>query len=92
MRFSVFLLCALLCVGVAAPARASSQGLIAQENPNRPTASQPDAGVKISDRPFDRPWSYTWVARPLIALVAVFLLALALGFLVRWIGLGRRTT
>jgi hypothetical protein len=48
--------------------------------------------VGFSRPPESKPWSFNYGARPFIFITALFLVALALGFLLRWVGLGRRTT
>jgi hypothetical protein len=75
-----------LALGMLAPAA------LAQENPNRPTHTQPSPGVPFTRPAEDKPWSYNWAARPTIVIVLLFLVALLLGFVVRWIGLGRRAS
>ena len=79
---------ALVVATSAGPVDAAAAGhVLAQE---RPTKSQPAPGTQFSRPKDDKPWHYMWMARPMIILAGLFLLALAVGFLVRWIGLGRR--
>ena len=78
-------------VFVLAAGPAGAAGDVVAQSQERPTRSQPPAGEHITRPAEDRPWSYNWVARPLIAIVALFFVALGLGYVVRWVGLGRRT-
>lgn len=65
---------------------------LAQENPNRPTATQPSPGVAFTTPAQDKPWSYNWVAWPLAWATVLLVVALAAGWALRWKGIGRRTT
>ena len=68
---------------------APSATLVAQEE--RPTATQPSPGTPFTPNTKSEPWSYTWVARPFFfVIVPLFILALLGGFVVRWVGVGRR--
>ena len=69
---------------------APSATVVAQEE-ERPTATQPSPGTPFTPSTKSEPWSYTWVARPFFfVIVPLFILALLGGFVVRWVGVGRR--
>jgi hypothetical protein len=84
----------LVLIGAALTAPAAmatpSHRIYAQEN--RPTGEQPSPGVGFSRPAEAKDWSFNWVARPLVAIVILLLAALAVGFAVKWIGVGHRTS
>jgi hypothetical protein len=95
VRFLTLALLACVSIGLmgsGAALAAPPAHVATQESPNRPTADQPSPGTSFAPTVQDKPWSYNWVARPFVAIVALFIVALLLGFALRWVGVGRRTT
>jgi len=85
------LLAGTLVSALAPSAAARPAGRIFAQETDRTTATQPTAGQPFQPTSPSRPWSVNWVARPLLYVITpIFLLAIAVGVLVRWIGLGRR--
>ena len=88
VRVACGVLMAVFGLGMLAPVLVGPA--VGQEN--RPTQEQPDPGQKIERPARDENWAYNWVARPLLAIMVLFIVALAAGYGIRWIGIGRRTT